>query len=105
MVTTIKSIKEDEMKAQTISKRHTWALSAGVLAALVYSVLGLTLSAKPAYAQNGCTAAFCDELTIVADGLCQDKGLGTAEAVDCPYDGHNYWVIVCEGGQILADCP
>jgi hypothetical protein len=49
MGTTVKSIKEEnETKAQAVKKAHTWALSAGVLAALVYSVSVFTLSAKPA---------------------------------------------------------
>jgi|HubBroStandDraft_2_1064218.scaffolds.fasta_scaffold911543_1 hypothetical protein len=89
------------MRVQMFRQARTWAAGALLLSGLVYSVLALTLTARPAYAA-ACTPAQCFEGEQDAGEFCASKNSRMIEYI-CPFGtNQSGWFAECLNGDADA---
>jgi len=94
--------EEVEMRLQMFRQTRSWAAGVLLLAGLVYSVLTLTLTAKPAYA-TVCTSTQCTEGHQDAVELCASLGATVIRYV-CPSGPRqNGWIAECSNEEWIGD--
>lgn len=88
------------MRAETVHKGRVWALSAALLAGLVYSVFALGVNTKVAYASS-CN---CSEELAEGQAFCASVG-ATIHAWACPYNSSQgpAWLVQCSNGLEIGE--
>jgi hypothetical protein len=95
--------EEAEMRVKMFRQVRSWAAGVLLLAGLMYSVLALTLTAKPAHAKTVCTPAQCTEGGQDAVEFCASVN-STVVRYICPFDpNQSGWFVECENGRITGD--
>jgi hypothetical protein len=86
------------MKPKVVAMMGKWSIGAAITAGLIYSVVTLMLTTKPAYASS----CDCVEAQQDAEELCRIEGHGNAGLFVCPYGPDNNAYVQCTGGYVIV---